>query len=87
MKTILAPPSSKLHMPSVNSIITNLKHARMIDEQKDPSFFKCKIPVSVKEHYILIAEKCMSRIFEDQKKVYIHNFKLKHLYMLIVLNV
>lgn len=69
MKTILAPPSSKLLMPTVNSIIKNLKHARMIDEEKDPSFFKCKIPVLVKEHYILIAEKCMSRIFEDQKKI------------------
>jgi len=86
MKTILAPPSSKLLMPTVNSIITNLKHARMIDEQKDPSFFKCKIPVLVKEHYILIAEKCMSRIFEDQKKVSIYCFKLIHLYILIILN-
>jgi len=86
MKTILAPPSSKLLMPTVNSIITNLKHARMIDEEKDPSFFKCKIPVLVKEHYILIAEKCMSRIFEDQKKVSIYSFKLIYLYILIILN-
>lgn len=86
MKTILAPPSSKLLMPTVNSIITNLKHARMIEEQKDPSFFKCKIPVLVKEHYILIAEKCMSRIFEDQKKVSIYSFELIHLYILIILN-
>lgn len=86
MKTILAPPSSKLLMPTVNSIITNLKHARMIDEQKDPSFFKCKIPVLVKEHYILIAEKCMSRIFEDQKKVSIYSFKLIHLSILIIFN-
>jgi len=86
MKTILAPPSSKLLMPTVNSIITNLKHARMIDEQKDPSFFKCKIPVLVKEHYILIAEKCMSRIVEDQKKVSIYSFKLIHLYILTILN-
>lgn len=69
MKTILAPPSSKLSMPSVNLIITNLKHARIIDDQKDPSFFKSKIPVFVKENYTIIAKKCMLRIFEDQKKV------------------
>lgn len=75
MKTILAPSSFKLPMPDVNSVITNLKHARMIDDQKDPSFFKCKIPNLVKEHYISIAKKCMSRIFEDQKKVFIQFFK------------
>lgn len=69
MKTILAPSSSKLPMPNVNSVITNLKHVRLIDDQKDPSYFKCKISAIVKENYILIAEKCMSRIFEDQKKV------------------
>lgn len=69
MKTILSPPSSKLLMPNVNSIITSLKQVRMVDDQKDPSFFKCKIPALVKDHYILIAEKCMFRIFEDQKKV------------------
>lgn len=69
MKSILAPSSSKLPMPSVNTLITNLKHARMIDDQKDPSFFKCKIPILIKEHYNIIAEKCMSRIFDDQKKV------------------
>lgn len=70
MKTILAPPSSKLLMPNVNLVITNLRHARMIDDQKDPSFFKCKIPTLIKEHYILVAEKCISRIFDDQKKVF-----------------
>lgn len=69
MKTILAPSSSKLLMPSVNSILTNLKHARMVEDQKDSSYFKYKIPAVVKEHYILIAEKCMARIFEDQKRV------------------
>lgn len=69
MKTILAPPSSKLIMPNVNLVITNLKHARMIDDQKDPSFFKCKIPSLIKEQYILIHDKYMSRVFEDQKKV------------------
>lgn len=69
MKTILAPSTSKLPMPSVNLIITNLQHARIIDDQKDPSFFKCKIPILIKEYYILIGKKCMSRIFEDQKKV------------------
>jgi len=69
MKTILAPSTSKLLMPSVNLLITNLKHARIIDDQKDPSFFKCKIPILIKEYYLSIGEKCMSRIFEDQKKV------------------
>lgn len=69
MKTILAPPSSKLIMPSVNLVITNLKHARMIDDQKDSSYFKCKIPTVIKEHYATILDKYMSRIFEDQKKV------------------
>lgn len=72
MKTILAPSSSKLPMPNVNMIITNLKHVRFIDDQKDPSFFKCKISAIIKEHNILIAEKCMSRIFEDQKKVLVY---------------
>lgn len=69
MKTILAPASSKISMPNVNLVITNLKHARMIEEQKDPAFFKCKISNLIKEHNTKIAEKCMSRIFEDQKKV------------------
>lgn len=69
MKTILSPSSSKLPMPNVNSIITNLKQVRMVDDQKDPSFFKCKIPAIVKDHFIIIAEKCMSRILEDQNKV------------------
>lgn len=71
MKTILSPSSSKLLMPNVNSIITNLKQVRMVDDQKDPSFFKFKIPAIVKDHFTLIAEKCMSRIFEDQNKVHI----------------
>lgn len=69
MKTILAPSSSKLLMPNVNTILTNFRHARMVDDQKDPSYFKCKIPALVKEHYVIIAEKCMARIFEDQKRV------------------
>jgi len=69
MKTILAPSSSKLLMPNVNSIITNLKNARMIEDQRDPGFFKCKIPAIIKEYHIQIAEKCMSRLFDDQKKV------------------
>lgn len=69
MKTILAPSSSKLSMPNVNTVITNLKSVRMIDEEKDPSFFKCKIPSLVKEHYNLVGDKCMSRIFQDQQKV------------------
>lgn len=71
MKIILAPPSSKLSMPNVNLVITDFKHARIIDGQQDPSFFKSKIPVLIKEKYIIIAEKCMARIVEDQKKVYI----------------
>lgn len=69
MKTILAPPSSKLLMPNVNLVITSLRHARMIEDQKDSAFFKYKIPASLKEFHIRIAEQCMSRIFEDQKKV------------------
>lgn len=69
MKTILAPPSSKLIMPNVNLVITSLKHARMIEDQKDSAFFKYKIPSSLKEFHIKIAEQCMSRIFKDQEKV------------------
>lgn len=79
MKTILAPPSSKLSMPSVNLVITNFKNSRIIEGQQDPSYFKSKIPVLIKEKYIIIAEKCMTRIFEDQKKVY-----LNILYFIIV---
>lgn len=69
MKTILAPSSSKLLMPNVNSIITNFKHARIIEDQRDPAFFKCKIPATIKEYHTQIAKKCMSRLFEDQNKV------------------
>ncbi|XP_050431332.1 PX domain-containing protein kinase-like protein isoform X2 [Adelges cooleyi] len=67
MKTILAPSSSK-PMPDVNDVIKNFKHARIIDDQKDASFFQCKIPSVIQQQYKRVANKCISRLFEDQKK-------------------
>ncbi|XP_050524985.1 PX domain-containing protein kinase-like protein isoform X2 [Daktulosphaira vitifoliae] len=69
LKNILAPSSSKLPMPKVNTVITHLKHANIIEDEKDTSFFKCKLPNVVKEQYTRISDQCMSRIFEDQKKI------------------